>query len=142
MMILTLREGVRLQWNMLRVELRLLAGVLGLSVAGCMVGPDFKGPDGLAVSRYTSPDEALQPKRAADHGEPAVQTIAIGEKVSADWWKLFRSQELNRVVKEAIAGSPTLIPRPAATAENPASLTKAVITTNQASWHPYPLSLG
>jgi NodT family efflux transporter outer membrane factor (OMF) lipoprotein len=108
MMMLTLRWGVRLQRNTLRVELRLLAGVLGLSVAGCMVGPDFKGPDGLAVSHYTSPDEALQPKRGADHGEGAVQTIAVGEKVSADWWKLFQSQELNRVVKEAITGSPTL----------------------------------
>src|SRR4029077_18591348 len=27
---------------------------------------------------------------------------------SADWWTLFQSRELNRVVKEAIAGSPTL----------------------------------
>jgi NodT family efflux transporter outer membrane factor (OMF) lipoprotein len=106
---LTLQWGVRLQRNMLPVELRLLAGiVLSLSVAGCMVGPDFKAPDALAVSRYTSPDEVLPSKRAADHGEPEVQTIAVGEKVSADWWKLFRSQELNRVVKEAIAGSPTL----------------------------------
>jgi hypothetical protein len=33
-------------------------------------------------------------------------------------------------------------PTPAAAAENPASVTKAVITTNQASWNPYPLSLG
>jgi NodT family efflux transporter outer membrane factor (OMF) lipoprotein len=105
---LTLREGVRLQRNMLRVELRLLAGVLGLSVAGCALGPDFNPPDALAVSRYTSPDEGFLPKHTADHGEPAVQSIAVGEKVSADWWKLFQSRELNRVVKEAIADSPTL----------------------------------
>jgi NodT family efflux transporter outer membrane factor (OMF) lipoprotein len=108
MMMSTLRWPVRLQRNTLRVELQLLAGVAGLSVAGCMVGPDFKGPDELTVSHYTSPDEASQRKHAADHDEPAVQTIAVGEKVSADWWKLFQSRELNRVVQEAITGSPTL----------------------------------
>jgi NodT family efflux transporter outer membrane factor (OMF) lipoprotein len=105
---LTLRWGIPLQPSMLRVAWQLLAGVLGLSVAGCMVGPDFKTPDALAVSRYASPEESLQPRRAGDHGEPALQTIAVGEKVSADWWTLFQSRELNRVVKEAIAGSPTL----------------------------------
>jgi NodT family efflux transporter outer membrane factor (OMF) lipoprotein len=107
-MMLTLGWGIPLQRNMLRVARQLLAGVLGLSVAGCMVGPDFKAPDTMAVSRYTSPDEPLQPRRAGDHGQPALQTIAVGEKVSADWWTLFQSRELNRVVKEAIAGSPTL----------------------------------
>jgi NodT family efflux transporter outer membrane factor (OMF) lipoprotein len=108
MMMLTLRWGVRLRRNMLRLKLRVLAGVLGLSVAGCMVGPDFKAPDVLVASRYTSPGETSQQKRIADHGEPAAQTIAMGEKVSSDWWKLFGSRDLNRVVEEAIAGSPTL----------------------------------
>jgi NodT family efflux transporter outer membrane factor (OMF) lipoprotein len=93
---------------MLRLVLWVLAVVLGLSVAGCAVGPDFKAPDTPAVSRYTSPGEALPAKRTADRGEPAVQTIAVGEKISADWWTLFKSRELNRVVKDAIADSPTL----------------------------------
>jgi NodT family efflux transporter outer membrane factor (OMF) lipoprotein len=107
MTMLTLQWGVRLRGNMLRLVLWVLAGVLGLSVAGCAVGPDFKAPD-APVSRYTSPGEALPAKHATDRGEPAVQTIAVGEKVSADWWKLFQSRELNRVVKDAIADSPTL----------------------------------
>ena len=105
---LTIQGRIRLRRNMLCLELRVLAGLLGMTVAGCTVGPDFKAPDPPLVSRYTSPGETSQQKRVADHGEPAVQTIAVGEKLSADWWKLFRSRDLNRVVEEAIGGSPTL----------------------------------
>lgn len=61
---LTIQWRVRLRRTMLRAELLFLAGALGLSVAGCTVGPDFKVPDALAVSRYTFPDEPLQSKRA------------------------------------------------------------------------------
>jgi NodT family efflux transporter outer membrane factor (OMF) lipoprotein len=93
---------------MLRLVLWVLVGVLGLSVAGCAVGPDFMAPDAPAVSRYTSPGEAGPAKHTTDRGEPAVQTIAVGEKISAQWWTLFQSRELNRVVKDAIADSPTL----------------------------------
>jgi outer membrane protein TolC len=34
--------------------------------------------------------------------------VAVGEKVSVDWWTLFRSADLDLVVKQAIDGSPTL----------------------------------
>src|ERR1700733_8317136 len=100
--------GVRLRGKMLRLVLWVLAGLLALSVAGCAVGPDFEAPGTPAVSRYTSPGKAGPAKHTTDRGEPAVQSIAVGEKISAEWWKLFQSRELNRVVKDAIADSPTL----------------------------------
>ncbi len=104
---LTLKHPIWLRRNM-RLELRILAGLLGMTVAGCAVGPDFKAPEAPLLSRYTSPGEIGPRKRLVDHGEPATQTVVVGERVSADWWKLFRSRDLNRVVEEAIASSPTL----------------------------------
>lgn len=108
MTMLTIEWRPRLWRNRLRVASLVGAGLLGTTVAGCMLGPDFKGPEAPLVSGYTSPGEAPPQTPAADHGERAAQTIAVGEKVSADWWKLFRSRDLNRVVEEAISGSPTL----------------------------------
>jgi NodT family efflux transporter outer membrane factor (OMF) lipoprotein len=79
---------------------------LPLSFAGCAVGPDFRSPAPPAGSSYTSPAEAS----AADGAGPgsAQQTLAVGEKVAADWWTLFGSPDLDTVVKQAIDASPTL----------------------------------
>jgi NodT family efflux transporter outer membrane factor (OMF) lipoprotein len=85
--------------------LPLIAALLVAAASGCTVGPDFLRPKGLSTSRYTSPGEP--PLSDADGASPK-QTIALGEKVIADWWTLFRSPELDTLVKQAIAGSPTL----------------------------------
>lgn len=83
-----------------------LAAMLAASSA-CTVGPDFTPPPAPSTMRYTSPGEA--PVREAVAG-PAVptQTVTLGERVTAEWWTLFRSPEIDALVKEAIAGSPTL----------------------------------
>ena len=36
------------------------------------------------------------------------QTVALGERVTAEWWTLFHSPVIDGLVKEAIASSPTL----------------------------------
>ena len=78
-----------------------------MAVAGCMVGPDFMSPDPPSVTRYTSPGEAAA---ARAHGAPTVptQTVALGGRLTAEWWTLFRSRNLDTLVKEAIIGSRTL----------------------------------
>jgi NodT family efflux transporter outer membrane factor (OMF) lipoprotein len=77
-----------------------MAATLAL-VAGCTtVGPNFKPPAEPTVTRYISPGETS----ASMTG----QTVALGEKVTADWWTLFRSPDLDQLVKQAIADSPTL----------------------------------
>ncbi|HEY2662026.1 MAG TPA: efflux transporter outer membrane subunit [Caulobacteraceae bacterium] len=83
-----------------------MAAMLALSAAGCStVGPNFKSPAPPTVGRYTSPGETAAP----DAGLSAPrQTVALGEKVTADWWTLFQSSDLDGLVKQAIAGSPTL----------------------------------
>jgi NodT family efflux transporter outer membrane factor (OMF) lipoprotein len=72
-----------------------------------MVGPDFMSPEPPSVTRYTSPGEAAA---AGLHGAPTVptQTVALGGRLTAEWWTLFRSRNLDMLVKEAIIGSRTL----------------------------------
>ena len=84
-----------------------LAAVLAAVSSGCTVGPDFTPPDAPSTTRYISPDET--PARDAATGLAApTQTVALGEKVTAEWWTLFHSPEIDTLVKEAIASSPTL----------------------------------
>ena len=86
---------------------RIVSAVLIVAVAGCTVGPDFELPKSPSVSRYTSPGEATVASTDAEKVVPA-QAIALGGRVTADWWTLFRSPDLNLLIKQAIAGSYTL----------------------------------
>ena len=81
---------------------RIGAAVLATVLTGCTLGPDFQSPDAPATPGYTAPGE-VKPGDARLR-----QTIAMGDKVTADWWMLFRSPALDRLVKQAIAGSHTL----------------------------------
>ena len=62
----------------------IIASVLSMAVAGCMVGPDFMSPEPPSVTRYTSPEEAAA---AQAHGAPTVptQTVVLGKRVTAEW---------------------------------------------------------
>ena len=86
---------------------RVVSAVLGIAVAGCSVGPDFEAPKSPSVTRYTSPGEATAASPDPGRAVPT-QAIALGEKVAADWWTLFRSSDLDLLVKQAVAGSRTL----------------------------------
>lgn len=69
----------------------------------CTVGPDFSTPAAPSIARYTSPADGDIPGTAL----PA-QTVALGERVTAEWWTLFHSPAIDRLVKEGVASSPTL----------------------------------
>jgi NodT family efflux transporter outer membrane factor (OMF) lipoprotein len=88
-------------------EVLLTAFMLTAAVSGCTVGPDFRQPDAPTTTRYTAPGESRA--RAADAGTAAArQTVVLGAKVTSAWWTLFRSPDLDRLVKQSIADSPTL----------------------------------
>lgn len=74
-------------------------------LAGCAVGPHFVRPAAPKVSAYTP--SAAAPKLTAVAGEPS-QRLAIGQRIPAEWWQLFHSPELDHVVRQALARSPTL----------------------------------
>jgi NodT family efflux transporter outer membrane factor (OMF) lipoprotein len=86
---------------------RLIGGVIaaGLLLGGCAAGPDFVRPAPPSVTRYT-PDKVtlnLDP----GEGEPAQQLIGA-QPIPAAWYSLFHSPGLDEVVRQALAGSPTI----------------------------------
>jgi NodT family efflux transporter outer membrane factor (OMF) lipoprotein len=88
-------------------EVSVAALLFTVLVTGCTVGPDFRPPDSPATTRYIAPGESRA--RAADAGTAVSrQTVVLGAKVTGDWWTLFRSPDLDRLVKQSIVGSPTL----------------------------------
>lgn len=90
-----------------RGTLQLAVVMLVLALSGCTAGPDFTPPAPPATTGYVPPGEAAAFDDDAGPAAPK-QTLALGEKVAADWWTLFRSPDLDQVVQEAIAGSRTL----------------------------------
>ena len=85
-----------------------LAIALALALSACTtVGPNFKPPPAPTVTRYTAPEETGPSNADAGPTAPR-QTVSLGDKVAVDWWTLFQSQDLEQLVKQAIAGSPTL----------------------------------
>ena len=73
-----------------------------MTLVSCTVGPNFKRPAAPTDPAYTAPGELTGDARGR-------QAVAPGETVAADWWTLFRSPPLDRLVRQAIAGSKTLV---------------------------------
>jgi len=73
-------------------------------LSGCAVGPNFHRPQAPAVTHYSNvADPAIT---ASVQG--TAQRFNTGAAVAADWWRLFRSPQLDAVIKEGIAGNPGL----------------------------------
>ena len=78
------------------------------ATSGCApVGPNFKTPPGPQAARYT---EAPLPAQTASAATAAgvAQHYVPGGDIPADWWELFRSPALDKLVRMALADSPTL----------------------------------
>jgi NodT family efflux transporter outer membrane factor (OMF) lipoprotein len=83
--------------------LTVAAGCAAL-VAGCNVGPDFHHPDVNPPNGYTSEKLNLQ----ASAGPEIKQNLAIGRKISGQWWELFHAKRLDEVLSEALANNQDL----------------------------------
>ncbi len=79
--------------------------VIAISVlaASCAVGPDFKPPAAPAVTGFTR--EKLSPD-VGTAGTP--QRFVEGMDIPGQWWRLFHSEALDRLIRQAIATNPNL----------------------------------
>jgi NodT family efflux transporter outer membrane factor (OMF) lipoprotein len=82
-----------------------LAGV-ALLLAACKQGPDFFSPAAPEEKAYTTPDDPVPPPDSAK--TKAAQRVALGAKVQDEWWTLFHSPKLEKIMREAFADSPPL----------------------------------
>ncbi len=76
-------------------------------LANCAVGPDFRSPELATPAHYTVVPPPSQTVNIPSESTPA-QRFAFTEDLSGDWWTLFRSPELDLMIKQGIADSPTL----------------------------------
>jgi NodT family efflux transporter outer membrane factor (OMF) lipoprotein len=75
----------------------LVSGAAAALTAGCTVGPDFVRPD---------PATAAYSRSVPPAG--GTQSFVYGGEVAGDWYQLFRSAPLDRLVHQALANSPDL----------------------------------
>jgi NodT family efflux transporter outer membrane factor (OMF) lipoprotein len=78
-----------------------------LLLPGCEVGPDFQHPAAPKDAGYSS--EKLPPTTDATavHGGES-QRFVPGGDLSGEWWTLFQSRPLNRMIDEALQANPDL----------------------------------
>ena len=80
---------------------------VALGLAGCMVGPDFRRPDAPQTPRYT--ETPLEPETVSSPGTAgAAQRFLTGANLPDQWWSLYRSEPLDRLIRDGISDSPTL----------------------------------
>jgi NodT family efflux transporter outer membrane factor (OMF) lipoprotein len=76
-------------------------------LAACAVGPDYRAPAAPAASAYTERPQPEKTEAAPVRGGEA-QRFEVGAKISAEWWTLFGSPELDELMRTALGGHPTL----------------------------------
>ena len=76
-------------------------------LAACAVGPDYRAPEAPAASAYTEKPQPERSDSAPVQGGDA-QRLELGAKISADWWTLFGSPDLDELIRIALKGQPTL----------------------------------
>ena len=77
-------------------------------LAGCAVGPDYQHPAAPAGDeRYTPAPLPLETASAPGPGGEA-QRFVPGQDIPAQWWALFQSPALDRLVRDALTRSPGL----------------------------------
>lgn len=81
-----------------------LGAITAAMLSACTVGPDFIRPAPPDADRYTR--EPLDVATAAADGQ--AQQFTPGAAIPADWWRLFKSVQLDAIVGQAIANNPTL----------------------------------
>lgn len=90
----------------LPVQGSLLAALL-LGVASCAVGPNFKRPPLPSAAGYGIASESRETTSAEGPGGEA-QRLVPGLDIPGDWWTLFHSPNLNRLIGQALEANPDL----------------------------------
>src|SRR3974390_1540145 len=83
-------------------------GVIAFSfLVGCPMGPNSPAPAPPTVATYT-PDPQPPSTVGTTGAAGTAQHLATGSDIPSQWWTLFRSPALDRLVRDALANSPTL----------------------------------
>lgn len=89
----------------------LLGFPLLLGLTSCAVGPDFKEPKAPEVESYTEqplPKKTIAIPELEKSSANIAQEFKIGADIPAEWWKVFRSPELNALIVRGLKNNPSL----------------------------------
>ncbi len=92
-----------------KIQLLRLTAALSLSIIsyGCLVGPNYRTPEAPNPKAYTP--QALPTETASAPGPGGVaQRLTPGQDIPAQWWTMFHSNALDRLVRQALLDNPTL----------------------------------
>jgi NodT family efflux transporter outer membrane factor (OMF) lipoprotein len=79
-----------------------------LLLSGCAAGPDFRRPKAPDIASYTTGTPFPAGTEAAPVAGGGPQKLETGRDIPAQWWIVFRSPELDGLIRQALANSPTL----------------------------------
>jgi len=81
--------------------------VVAAVLSGCAVGPDFKRPAAPAARNYGS--APLQGETSSAPGTAGnAQRLVLGTDIPGEWWTLFRSEKLDRLVQQSFKANPNI----------------------------------
>jgi NodT family efflux transporter outer membrane factor (OMF) lipoprotein len=78
-----------------------------LVVVGCAVGPDFQRPAAPTDTAYTARPLGARTTSVSVRGG-AAQFFDAGRDIPGDWWTLFHSAPLNRLIEQSLRANPDL----------------------------------
>jgi NodT family efflux transporter outer membrane factor (OMF) lipoprotein len=81
---------------------RLVLAAAAAGLSACAVGPDFKAPAAPDASGYGGASAQGQTAAADDTGGGAAQRFVAGADIPAQWWTLFQSPKLSRLVEQSL----------------------------------------
>ena len=85
---------------------RLGAAALIVAMSACAVGPNFKRPTSPDAPGYGSASQAQT--TAAEGADGETQRFIAGMDIPSQWWTVFRSPNLNRLVEQALTANPNV----------------------------------
>ena len=98
-----------LNWLMHVKQRVATVSLLTLSLAGCMVGPDYHTQKAPNVNSYTA---LPLPKNTAStptkNSAGRSQTYVYDRDLPADWWRIFHSETINELVQSGIHNNPNI----------------------------------
>lgn len=113
-----------------RLNIFIIIVCFSAALSGCMVGPNFHSPATTKTKAYTESPQPTKTISISGAGKAGIsQHFLSGKDISAQWWTLFHSQELNELICKGIRHSPNLIAAKAALHEAQENLTAQIGST-------------
>ncbi|MEI7995194.1 MAG: efflux transporter outer membrane subunit, partial [Methylococcaceae bacterium] len=104
-----MKKSVRLLLtDRLNLQTTTVAGLLMMLLfSGCTLGPDFTRPASPDTQSYT-PGKQSNRITTTSSESGAAQTLALGKDIQGQWWTLFRSPQLTKLIGQAMKRNPDL----------------------------------